>query len=159
MNEEIGNRYIAWCRYRLMNQYWPRVQRCVEELPEEFVWWRAHETNNSVGNLLLHLTGNVRQFVIAALGGSPDTRDKVREFATREHTPKAVLLAQLQEALLETDRILSTLEPRRLLTVITVQNRERSVLEVLSVVVEHFALHVGQIIFVTKLKTGKDLKL
>jgi len=157
MNDEFGKRYIAWCRFRLMNQYWPRVKRCVEDLSEEAVWWREHESNNSVGNLLLHLTGNLNQFVIAGIGGSPDTRDKEREFAERNRVPKNILLDRLQEALHETDKILETLEPKRLLETINIQNKERPVFEVVSIVVEHFALHTGQIIYVTKLKTGRDL--
>ena len=159
MSDEFGSKYIAWCRFRLMNQYWPRVQRCVEDLSEEAIWWREHESNNSVGNLVLHLTGNLNQFVLSAIGGAADTRDKEREFTERTRSPKGILLQQLHEALLKTDQVLAGLEPERLLAPTTVQGRERPVFEVLSIVVEHFALHTGQIIFITKLKTGKGLSL
>jgi hypothetical protein len=159
MSDEFGKKYIAWCRFRLMSQYWPRVQRCVEVLSEEEVWWREHESNNSVGNLVLHLTGNLNQFVLAGIGGAPDSRNKDQEFAERNRLPKSVLLQQIHEALLKTDQTLAKLEPARLLTATTVQGRERPVFEILSIVVEHFALHTGQIIFITKLRTGKGLSL
>jgi uncharacterized damage-inducible protein DinB len=158
MSNDLGKSYVEWCRFRLMKHYWPRVQRCVDELSDDQIWWREHETNNSVGNLLLHLTGNLNQFVLSVIGGAPDTRNKPQEFSERQRTPKDELLRRLSNALLETDRTLARLEPTRLLETTRVQDRERSKLEILSVVVEHFALHVGQIIYITKLRTGKDLK-
>lgn len=157
-NNEFGKQYIDWCRFRLMNQYWPRVERCVSALTEQEVWWRQHETNNSVGNLVLHLTGNLNQFVHAGIGGEVDTRDKDQEFSERQSIPKETLIHGLKEALAVADDILSRLDASRLLSQTNVQGRERRVFEVLAIVVEHFALHTGQIIFATKLKTGKDLK-
>ena len=158
MNDDFGTSYVAWCRFRLLHHYWPRVQRCVEELPDDDIWWREHETNNGVGNLLLHLTGNLNQFVLSGIGGAQDTRDKPGEFAERNRIPKDEILRRLHQALVETDRTLERLDSGRLLDCTVVQDRERRIFEVLSVVIEHFALHVGQIIYITKLKTGKDLK-
>ena len=158
MSDELGKRYIEWCRFRLMNQYWPRVERCVTELNEEEIWWRQHETNNSVGNLLLHLTGNLRQFILSGVGGAADMRDKQEEFAQRKKIPTAELLRSLKEALASTDRVLSGLSATRLLDHTTVQGTDRHIVEVLSVVVEHFALHCGQIIYIAKLKTGREMK-
>ena len=158
MNETIGSAYLAWCRNRLLNHYWSRVQRCVTELSNEQIWWREHESNNSVGNLVLHLTGNLNQFVLATFGGAPDTRDKEREFAERTPVSKAELLQGLEAALRESDRILAQFNPDRFTETTVLQGRERTYLEVLAIVLEHFALHTGQIIYVAKLKTGKDIK-
>jgi len=158
MSNDLGRPYIEWCRFRLMNHYWPCVERCVHELSNDDLWWREHETNNSVGNLLLHLTGNLNQFILAGIGGAADTRNKPQEFSERSQIAKEELLRRLGDALRETDRTLALLEAVRLLSKTRVQDRERSILEVLSVVLEHFALHVGQIIYITKLRTGKDLK-
>jgi hypothetical protein len=141
-----------------MKQYWPRVECCVSELTEEEVWWRQYETNNSVGNLMLHLTGNLRQFILSGVGGMKDIRNKDHEFTDRQRIPKDELTRGLRQALLAADDTLSRLDAARLLENTTVQGRERPVFEVLAVVVEHFALHCGQIIYITKLKTGKDLK-
>ncbi len=158
MNNEFGEAYIEWCRFRLMNQYWPRVERCVSELTEEEVWWRQHETNNSVGNLILHLTGNLKQFVLSGVGGKKDTRNKEMEFSERKGISKQDLISGLKHALLDADDTFSRLDAARLLETTTVQDRERPIFEILAVVVEHFALHCGQIIYITKLKTGKDMK-
>jgi hypothetical protein len=157
-NNEFGKAYIEWCRFRLMKQYWPRVERCLSDLTEEEIWWRQHESNNSVGNLALHLTGNLGQFIQSGVGGSKDTRNKEREFSERHRIPKEELIRGLKEALVAADEVLSRLDASRLLEPTVVQNRERHMFEVLAVVVEHFALHCGQIIYITKLKTGKDLK-
>jgi hypothetical protein len=158
MTSDFGKSYIAWCRFRLLNQYWPRVDRCLAELSEEEVWWRQHESINSVGNLVLHLAGNLGQFVLSGVGGLKDTREKEKEFSEREQIPKALLRTRLLEALSAADRTLAALDESRLLNSTVVQGRERRIFEVIAVVVEHFALHTGQIIYITKLKTGKDLK-
>lgn len=159
MSSEFGKAYIEWCRFRLMKQYWPRVERCMSELTEEEVWWRQHESNNSVGNLVLHLTGNLGQFILSGVGGSEDIRNKGEEFSERQSIPKEELTRGLKQALIAVDDTLSRLDASRLLERTIVQDRERRIFEVLAVVVEHFALHCGQIIYITKLKTGKDLKL
>ena len=151
MNNEFGKAYIDWCRFRLMKQYWPRVESCMSELTDEEVWWRQHETNNSVGNLILHLTGNLRQFILSGVGGA-------KEFSERQRISKEELIQELQEALFAADETLSRLDAGRLLETTIVQDRERRIFEIIAVVVEHFALHCGQIIYITKLKTGKDLK-
>jgi len=158
MNDDFGKAYIEWCRFRLMKQYWPRVERCITELADDEIWWRQHETNNSVGNLVLHLTGNLGQFILSGVGGAKDVRDKDKEFSERLRKSKEELIRGLSQALLATDETLSRLDAARLLESTTVQGRERPIFEVIAVVVEHFALHCGQIIYVTKLKTGKDLK-
>ena len=157
-NSELGKAYVEWCRFRLQKQYWPRVERCIAELTEEEIWWRQHETNNSVGNLVLHLTGNLGQFILSGIGGKKDTRNKEREFSERQGIPKAELIRGLRDALFAADDTLSKLDGARLLETTTIQERSRPLFEVLAVVVEHFSLHCGQIIYITKLKTGKDLK-
>lgn len=159
MSDEIGKAYLDWCRSRLMNHYWPRIQKSVAELAESDIWWREHETNNSVGNLLLHLTGNLKQFVLASIGGAPDTRNKDHEFDSRDRASKETLMNELRRTLIESDQVLAKFDPSRLLDRATLQNRERPFLEIIAIVVEHFSLHTGQIIYIMKMRTGKDLKL
>lgn len=159
MSDDLGKAYVDWSRFRLMSHYRPRVEKCIDALSDDDIWWRQHETNNSVGNLVLHLTGNLRQFIVAGVGGAPDTRDKPREFAERQRIKKEQLIRDLQSALQETDTALARFDPNRLLDITTVQEKQRTFLEVIAVVVDHFALHAGQIIYITKMITGKDLKL
>ena len=134
-NDDFGKRYIEWCRFRLLQQYWPRVERCLSELSEEEVWWREHETNNSAGNLVLHLTGNLGQFILSGIGGTKDTRNKEKEFSERQRIPKEELVRGLKQALSVADTTLSQLDPSRLLETTTVQDRERRIFEVIAVVV------------------------
>ena len=158
MNDQLGKAYVEWSRSRLMNQYWPRIQKCMDQLSEDDLWWREHESNNSVANLVIHLTGNLEQFVLSAIGGAPDTRNRVQEFAERKRSSKSELSRRLSDALEKSDRTLADFDPGRLLAPAKIQDRERPCFEIIAIVVEHFALHVGQIIYITKLRTGKELK-
>jgi len=82
---------------RVLRQvYLPRIVRCLEELSREQIWWRANPASNSVGNLVLHLTGNVRQWIISGLGGEPDNRQRDQEFTERGPLPRRVLVAGLR---------------------------------------------------------------
>jgi len=154
----VGSEYLTYCRKRMLKEYFPRIQQCLETLSEEDVWWRAHETDNSIGNLILHLTGNVRQWIVAGLGGSPDKRDRPAEFSERGHIPKNLLLKRFEAALNEADSVLEKFDVSRLLEVRHIQKYDTTCLDAISHVVEHVSQHMGQIIYITKLRTGKDLK-
>ncbi len=156
--EEVGIEYISQCRRVLLEEYLPRIRRCVEQLPSADVWWRAHETDNSVGNLILHLCGNVRQWIVVGIGGERDTRDRAREFSERRQIPKEELLRLLESTLKGADGALTRFDPGQLLEVRHIQEYDVTCLYAISHVVEHFAQHLGQIIYITKLRTGEDLK-
>jgi uncharacterized damage-inducible protein DinB len=142
----------------MLKEYLPRIQQCLATLSEDDVWWRAHETDNSIGNLILHLSGNVRQWIVAGLGGEPDKRDRPAEFSERSHIPKELLLKRFEAALNDADRVLQDFDVSRLLEVRHIQRDDTTCLDAISHVVEHVAQHLGQIIYITKLRTGKDLK-
>ena len=155
---DAGAEYIGYCRRRLMKEYFPRIQACLETLGEDDVWWRAHETDNSIGNLLLHLSGNIRQWIVGGLGEVPNERDRPREFSERGPIPKAELLKRFEATLNDADRVLTRFDSSLLLEVRHFQKWDVTCLEAISHVVEHVAQHLGQIIYITKLRTGKDLK-
>jgi uncharacterized damage-inducible protein DinB len=155
----IGTEYINYCRRRLLNEYFPRIEHCLDELSNQDVWWRAHETDNSIANLLLHLSGNVRQWIIVGFGENEiDVRDRPKEFSERTQIPKQVLLDQLRMTIREADSVLAKFDTKRLLELRQIQKYNVTYLDALSHVVEHFAQHLGQIIYITKLRTAKDLK-
>lgn len=154
----VGKAFVQYARQQLSEGYLPKIRRCLELLSEEDIWWRAHETNNSVGNLLLHLSGNVRQWIISEVGGKGDVRNRPAEFAERGPIPKEKLVQQLDETLREADQTLSSFEVNKLLERRTVQGFDVTCLEAIFHVVEHFSGHAGQIIYITKLRSGKDLK-
>lgn len=157
-NTEVGVEYVAYARRRLIEEYLPKVRRCLKELSEEDVWWRAHETNNSVGNLIRHLCGNMRQWIVSGLGGATDVRERPVEFSARSPIPKADLLAKLESTVREADSVLAKFDASRLLERRRIQIYDLSCLDAISHVVEHFSHHLGQIIYITKLRKGIDLK-
>jgi uncharacterized damage-inducible protein DinB len=127
-------------------------------LTDEQLWWRPNEQSNSIGNLLLHLNGNMRQWILAPLGGIENKRDRDREFAEREPRVRAQVVGALDETVREFDRILAGLSAAELLKTQTIQNYENvSGLAAIYHVVEHFAMHTGQILYITKLLSGRDL--
>ncbi|MCI0706189.1 MAG: DUF1572 domain-containing protein [Ignavibacteriae bacterium] len=154
----VSTEFITIARTKLLKEYLPRIERCVNELSEGDVWWRAYETNNSIGNLILHLSGNVRQWIISGVGGATDNRKRAQEFAEREHIPKADLLALLRSTLEEVDHVLAEFDPAKLTEVRHIQKYDVTCLEAIFHVVEHFSGHTGQIIYITKLRKGVDLK-
>jgi uncharacterized damage-inducible protein DinB len=155
---DIALAFIAQSRSLLATAYLPRIERCLEKLSDEEIWWRPAEESNSIGNLLLHLSGNVRQWISSGVGLQPDTRVRQVEFDERRQGTRAELLSRLKETLAEADAVLSALEPARLLEARHIQDSDVTVLEAVYHVVEHFSMHTGQIILLTKMLKAVDLR-
>jgi uncharacterized damage-inducible protein DinB len=149
---------IAPAEHVLRQVYLPRIVSCLEQLSPEQIWWRANEASNSAGNLVLHLTGNVRQWIISGLGGAPDVRQRDREFSERGSLPRRVLVSRLRKTVEEACRVLRKLSPEDLARVYTIQKFRVTGREAAFHVAEHFSHHAGQIILLTKMLTGNDLK-
>jgi len=147
-----GEIFVERARYFLGTEYRTQLRLAVEALPADGLWWRANEQSNSVGNLLLHLNGNVRQWILGSVGGQPNIRHRAGEFAARTGPPAAALLADLDRTLDEVDRVLAALTDADLLQPRTIQGRDVTVLGAIFHVVEHFSQHLGQIILITKLR-------
>jgi len=127
-------------------------------LPEKEIWWRPNRASNSAGNLVLHLSGNVRQWIVSGLGDAPDHRDRDLEFSERGPIPRRALVALIRETVQEACSVLAGLSEDSLKRIYAIQGFRVSGLYAVTQVVTHFAYHTGQIIFVTKLKLGKDLR-
>jgi len=155
--DTVATAFLEFSRSKLLGQYWPRLRTCVESLTDEQVWWRPNEASNSVGNLLLHLNGNVRQWIVASFDRLEDTRDRPAEFAAREGAPAAALLTELGDTLDRASRILSRLTEAELLATYHIQGYTVTGLHAVYQVVEHFGLHYGQIVYITKLVRARDL--
>ena len=147
---DVAREFLARSRFHLNDEYRTKVRRAVEAIPADAIWKRANEASNSVGNLLLHLSGNVRQWLVSGVGGMPDTRDRPGEFNAREGGSADELLARLEAVLAEADAVLARLSPDDLTQRRTIQGRDVSVLEAIYTVVQHFSLHLGQIIMIGK---------
>ena len=150
--------FVESSRTFLKTDFMPRLVQCVNQFSEEDLWWRPNESSNSAGNLMLHLCGNVRQWIVEGLGGIPTHRDRDAEFAARGPLPKAVLIGRLEKAIAEVDGVLQTFDMANLLERRKIQVYDVSALQAIYHVVEHFSYHLGQILYIYKLRTGKDLK-
>jgi uncharacterized damage-inducible protein DinB len=155
---EIGRPFIDSARAYFAEDYLPKIERCLELLTDEQIWWRANPQSNSIGNLLLHLSGNVRQWIVCSLGGAPDQRDRDSEFAQRSSIPRHDLLARLKQALSEADATLAKFDPDELLERRVIQGMDVTALEAIFHVVEHFSMHTGQIIMMAKMFAEVDLE-
>ncbi len=154
---DIGAEFLARSRYHLSEDFLPKIERCLALLTDEQIWWRPNSQSNSIGNLLLHLSGNARQWIVCGVGAAPDARDRDAEFAQRELIPRAELSSLLRQTLREVDSTLAEFDPGKLVETRKIQGLDVSVLEAILHVVEHFSMHTGQIILMTKMLTQEDL--
>lgn len=151
--------FLRFSRNKLLEQYWPRLRSCVESLTDEQVWWRPNDSSNSIGNLILHLNGNVAQWLVAPFRRLEDKRDRPAEFSQRAVVSGAALVAQLGATMTETSEVLFRLTETDLLAPFEIQGYHVSGLDAVYQVVEHFGLHYGQIVYITKMIQGEDLGL
>jgi uncharacterized damage-inducible protein DinB len=156
--DETGRQFIEHSRRYLMFELLPRIPGALADLPEEDIWWRPNEASNSIGNLLLHLQGNVRQWLIDGVTGTNDRRDRQAEFDHRDPLPLEEMLRSLSRTVAEADAILGSLDPSTLLEQRSIQGRNVTVMEAIYHVVEHFSMHTGQITYIAKLRLGRDLR-
>ncbi len=142
---------------RRLRQMTERLNTCLGRLTEDQIWMRDAETQNAIGNLILHLCGNLRQWVIAGVGGAAFDRDRDAEFAARGGVSTAELTGRLNRTIEEATRVIEAVPAARLTEKLRIQAYDVTVLEAIYHVVEHFAQHYGQIAFATKLFTREDL--
>jgi Protein of unknown function (DUF1572) len=134
-----------------------RIETCILKLTAEQVWTRGGEQQNAPGNLLLHLNGNVRQWIVSGVGGAPDHRQRDLEFSERGPLPPAELLSRLRQTVTQSVAVLRPLTAEQLLEPLSVQGYDGTKLTAIYHVVEHFAGHAFQIFLLTKFLTGEDL--
>jgi hypothetical protein len=153
----LATLFLNFSRQKLIGQYWPRLRQCVESLSDEQVWWRPNDASNSIGNLILHLNGNVTQWLVAAFEEREDARNRPQEFAQREHIPASVLLERLGATMSDASAVLERLTVKELLAPYEIQGYHTHGLDAVYQVVEHFGLHYGQIAYIAKSLSGRDL--
>lgn len=141
-----------------IEKYLSRIVRCLQLLSEKEIWWRPNDASNAAGNIVLHLCGNIRQWIISGLGGEPDVREREKEFGERGPIPRRMLVAQLKTTVGEACEIIDGLQEETLLQQFRIQGYDVSGLIAVLRVYEHFAYHAGQIIYLTKLRCGKNLR-
>jgi uncharacterized damage-inducible protein DinB len=147
----VAETFLARSRYWLTKEYPIKLRHCAEALPREAVWSRPNSTSNSVGNLLVHLTGNVAEWILGGVGGRSITRYRAGEFARQDGADARELLDNLEKVLREADGVIAALTESDLDRTLVIQDRETTVLSAIYHVVEHFSMHTGQIILLTKI--------
>ena len=101
--------FLQFSRNKLLEQYWPRLRKAVELLSEEQIWWRPNDASNSIANLILHLNGNVWQWLVASFDRLEDRRDRPAEFNATGDLTAADLLARLGATMDEAAKVLARL--------------------------------------------------
>lgn len=152
----LARAFTGFSAFKL-RQCLERIEACLGRLDESRIWERPNAASNSAGNLCLHLEGNVRQWILAGAAGQPDHRRRDAEFAARGGFSREELLARLRAAVHEACAVIEGLDEARLAGIIRPQGYEVTVLEAVYHVVEHFSMHAGQIMLLTKAAAGEDL--
>ena len=156
MRGAFTKEFIDQCVHRIDDNT-KRVTSCLEQLLESELWKRPNENSNSVGNLILHVCGNVRQYAISSLGNVEDTRERDKEFSAQEGYSKSELLQKLTQTLDEAKKIMKNATDIELLRQRKVQGFTYSGIGIIVHVTEHYSYHTGQVVFWTKLLKNKDL--
>lgn len=157
MEPEIAQAFIQQARKHLKEEYLPKIERCLERLSDEQIWWRANPESNAIGNLILHLSGNANQWIVCGLGGEADRRQRQTEFDERGSIQREELLTLLRRTIANVDTTLAEFDPNKLLHEYPIQGTTSSALSAIFHVTEHFSMHTGQIIQLTKMLADSDL--
>jgi hypothetical protein len=135
-----------------------KIAHCLDQLSEEQVWWRPTDSMNSIGNLILHLCGNMRQWMVAGIGGAADIRQRSAEFAERGPIPKAELLTRLKKVVDETKAAFARTNPRDMAREREIQGQTVTGWRAVFQTVPHFNGHTQEIISFTRMQLGDAYK-
>jgi len=130
------------------------IRHCVNQLTDDQVWWRPSESMNSVANLLLHLCGNVRQWIVSGVGGAADVRERQEEFDQRSLTPRTELLQQVASAVADAKVALSGSSAAELLRIRPIQGNDVTGMQAIFHSVAHFRGHTQEIVHMTRCQLG-----
>ena len=152
--DPVSEAFVATAR-GVLAEGMAKIEHCVDQLDDAALWWRPSAGRNSVANLMLHLTGNLRQWIVSGVGGAPDVRDRPREFADRSGRPKAELLEALRDALRQADGALARLTSEQLVAARRIQGFDTNVLAAVFDTIAHFRGHAQEIIHITRGRVGE----
>jgi uncharacterized damage-inducible protein DinB len=157
LKENVPRAFIQNARDLLREEYLPKIERCLEQLTDGQVWWRPNPESNSIGNLVLHLCGNARQWIVCGLGDEADRRERQAEFDERRPITRDELVTLLRNTIADVDVVLAGFDVWQLLEVYRIQGTETTALAAIFHVTEHFSMHTGQILLFTKMLANLDL--
>lgn len=154
----VSEEFVRQSERFLVEDLLPKIKAAVALLSEDELWWRPNPQSNSVGNMILHLSGNVRQWIVSGVGQAPDRRKRDQEFLEQGPMPSRELTANLENTVAEAVDVLRRMDRTSLLDKRKIQAYEVTLVQAIFHVVEHFSYHTGQIIYVAKLLKGVDTK-
>src|SRR4051812_28620386 len=157
LSQALSDELITAARHTL-SEGMRKIEHCLAQLSDEQLWWRPRPEMNSIANLMLHLSGNLRQWVIAGLTGSQDMRNRPRQFGDRSNKPKAEVLTQLQATVKEAETVLSSLDAERLMQTRRIQGWDVSAIRAMFDSISHFRGHVQEIIHMTREQLGEKYR-
>lgn len=156
--QQLANQFVQYAGSRLQDNL-KQIERCLNLLTVEQVWNRPNDVSNAIGNLVVHLRGNVQQWIVAGLGGEVFERDRPAEFAERGPIATAEIFSRLRTTVEKACDVMNNMTPKQLTQAVVIQGYEMTALAAVFHVVEHFSLHAGQIVYATKLLINQDLSL
>jgi len=158
MSDPLHPVLIAEARRRLIGESLPRIRKCLGELSQEHLWHRPNENTVSAGNLVLHMIGNIRQWILCGLGEAEDRRQRQKEFdESGAHTTEE-LITELEAVMAKVGDILDEITQEQLLSEKMIQGFQETGLSILVHVIEHTSYHTGQVTYITKTLNNMDLK-
>jgi hypothetical protein len=156
MAEEFIKEFIDQCLFRI-SESTAKLTACLDELEEVEIWKRPNPHSNAVGNIILHLCGNIRQYAISSLGNTEDVREREKEFSAVSGYSKSELIKKLITTVEEAKSVIQNIDSNELLRKRKVQGFYHSGIGIIIHVTEHYSYHTGQVIFWTKLLKDKDM--
>ncbi|MBN1766772.1 MAG: DUF1572 family protein [Sedimentisphaerales bacterium] len=148
-NQTFENEFLQETIH-IMEYSLKRIVHCLNQLNDTRIWWRPHEHANSIGIIINHLCGNLRQWIISGVGGAIDIRNRPQEFKDNYKLTKNELISQLTETIEECKVILKKCEPVKLLEKRRIQSFDNTLLSAIYGTITHLELHAGQIIYITR---------
>ena len=154
-NENVAEVYTAAAKEQLAKAA-KVIEHCLDQLTDEQIAWRPQAAMNSVGNLVLHLCGNVRQWIVSGVGGEADVRNRPKEFSERGPFDRKELIRRLDEIVRQADEVLSTVSQQQLMNGCRIQGFETTGLSAVFDSVAHFKGHTQEIVCLTRMQLGDD---
>ena len=156
---DSGSLFLTASARHLTASSLDKLERVLPRVSDEDLWWRPNEASNSIGNLLMHLSGSLRFWIVSVVGGAPNHRVREQEFSTREGASRDELVETLRATVRDATAVLERLSPEALTETREGFNKPVTVLEAIYHSVAHFSMHTGQILQLVKIRTGQDLGL
>jgi hypothetical protein len=137
-----------------LNQSMSKIKHCFSQLDEGHIWIKPNHAMNSIGIIVNHLCGNVRQWIISGIGGLKDIRVRYKEFEDDERSSKNVLLKAISGVIEDAKKVLQSIDENSLLDARRIQGFDETVITAIYGTVSHFELHVGQILYASRFFLG-----